>query len=172
MCAGNGALSAGTILFDAVAAWHMRERGWEPKEWLERLRVVSEAPGCIGWRQEVEGTATGSWFSTLTLKVHADGPAYMTFQPVAIGRGITYSTREWDGNDETTSRLAHLTVPRSIPETMLATLPGHKARRVVDFAPLGDAVVLQAYRIGLGSATAVEFDAPCETIPLPWRLMH
>lgn len=149
----------------------MRERGWEPEEWMERLRLVGAGPGWRSWRQEIEGTASGSWFSTLTLKVHDHAPAHMTFQPVAIGQGVTYSTREGDAGAGPSGRLAHLSIRRVIPETMLATLPGREARRVVDFAPLGDAVVLRAYRIEPESATAVEFDPPCETIPLPWMLM-
>jgi hypothetical protein len=149
----------------------MRQRGWEPREWLKRLRVVSEAPGCIGWRQEVEGTAAGSWFSTLTLKVPGDAPAHVTFQPVAIGQGITYSTREGDGGAWISGRMAHLTVPRTIPETMLATLPGREVRCVVDFDAFGHAIIAQAYRIRLSSATVLEFEPACEEMPLPWNLM-
>lgn len=162
------------IRFDAVAAWNMRERGWEPQEWLERLRRTDTGHHADGrawasWRQLPDVAPAGQWFSRMELVVSEDGEGHVTFDPVQIGTA-RYMQESTDGKGP---RSGALMLPGHMPETLLAALSGRRVDTLVDFAPLAATTIVEAQNVTIATmrCTVVAVEPVREDVATPGCLM-
>ena len=160
------------ITFDAVAAWHLRERGYEVHEWLANLRLHQEGRdeatglGTATWRLRPDRPPSGSWFSTLEVTVREDGEGATAMQNLRLRGGIYLPPRE--------GRSA-LLLDMEAPETMVACMPGRTVGEVADIPPVAHRPILEAWSMpdvpGIAARTQIAFEPVVEMHETPFFLL-
>ena len=160
------------IAFDAIAAWRLREHGWEPEEWMSRLRLHQESRdetsglGTASWRLLPDAGPAGRWFSTLTVTVREDGEGWTTMDNMPLRGAIYLSPGAGDPKGP-----AGLLAEMQLPDTVIAALPGRPVGDLVDLPPVALQPILSAHiaaplpgstaqRVNIAFATSWE---RCET---------
>lgn len=163
------------IAFDAVAAWHLRRKGYEPQEWLTLLRNYDSGIAADGrhmrqWRQRPDASPPGQWFSRLTLRIYDRGDADVTFDAVPLDGASSYLVTE----DRRGVRTAQLLAAIMLPDILIASLPGSPIGTVADHPALAGCIVTEAHRMAFPSGdatrTCIMFDPPVEMVELPYDL--
>lgn len=163
-----------TIAFDAAAAWEMRRRGWEPEEWLGRLREsatghLEDGRAWISWRQIPDGGPPGQWFSRMELTVVEGGDGHVRFDPIAIGVA-RYMQDQTEGKGP---RSGAVMIPGPLPDTLISGMIGRPLGAVVDFEPLRDTPIIDANNFDVAGRmfTAIAVEPVRERIATPMALL-
>ena len=139
-----------TRAFDPVAAWKMRRDGWEPADWLKRMRFYAEMVDTTSetkynsWRQEIDGTPAGAWYSRLDVQIEIASPhrTTMRFEMVELGGGVTYRPAPWLSADAFSNRSAQLMMDGVLPQTMLIACQGRRITDLIEHEALKGARII------------------------------